>query len=169
MYIDNTILSKILFANKDNELVYIFIKFLWHTGARLVEALDITPESISFVDKRVRIKNKRKRTRKHEYYREIVIPSDVIEDLGKFIRKNKIEKDERLFKFTSKTAIKYIHIACEVAGLEEKVTPKSFRYSFAQNQIEKDIDDFELSYLLGNTDIKKTCIYRNQSSKKYIA
>ncbi|MDU5080994.1 tyrosine-type recombinase/integrase [uncultured Tissierella sp.] len=169
MYIDNDTLNAIIGANRDNALICIFTKLLWHTGARLVEVLDTVPMNISLSNNRIRINNRRKRTREHEYYREIDIPQDLIEELTIFIKNNKIKKDEKIFKFTPKTAINYIHIACNNAGLEEKITPKMFRYSFAQNRIMMGVDDFELSYLLGNTDIKKTILYRNLILGKHIA
>lgn len=169
MYISNKDLNKIITMNKNNELVCIFVKFLLCTGARLVEALDSVPRNISSNNCCIRIANKRKRTRTHDYYREIYVPNDLIEDLSKYIKKNDIKNDEKIFKFTSKTAINYIHIACITAGFYEKITPKTFRNSFAQNQIEKGIDDFELSYLLGNVDIKKTILCRKLVNGKHIA
>jgi len=136
---------------------------------RLVEALDIVPKDISFNNCYIRINNRRSRTRRDNYYREIYIDKELIEELHIFITNNNIQNNERIFNFTSKTGINYIHIACIKAGINQKVTAKTFRLSFARNLILEGIDDFNLNYLLGNVDIKKTILFKEIIFGQYIA
>lgn len=168
MYINDVIFKKIIDSNIENPMICTFIKFLLYTGSRLVEALDIIPQNISLNNCCIRINNKRKRTREFEYYRDITVPKEFIEELNTLILNNHLKNNDKIFKFTSKTAINYIHLACVSAGLHEHITPKTFRISFAKRHILNGIDNFELNYLLGNVDIKKTILLRNLISEKNI-
>ena len=166
MYLDDTIFEKIITANKNNLLVCTFSEVLWYTGARLIEALETTPKNILLNKSSILINNKRKRTRQYEYYREIGVPDNIIKDIVLYIENNEIKSDERIFDFTPKTGINYIRNAGIIAGIDEKITPKMFRYGFAQKQILSGLNDFQLNYLLGNTDM---IIYKNIIKEKHIA
>lgn len=51
-------------------------------------------------------------------------------------------------------------------GLDSRITPRTFRYTFGTSLAEKGFKDYEIACLMGHTRIKTTKLYINLSNKK---
>ena len=54
----------------------------------------------------------------------------------------------------------------ELAGVEKRVSPHTFRHSFATHLHEQGVDVFRLMQLLGHVNIEKTAIYTHIKDKE---
>ncbi|MEG6523327.1 tyrosine-type recombinase/integrase [Desulfotomaculum sp. 1211_IL3151] len=151
--------DRILLAVKNDPKLYIFCKFLWRTGVRVSEALDVTPKDIDYMKGVVVVKTcKRRKDRNHN--REIPLQQDLIDDLKKFIKSRAISINQPIFPFTGRTAFNYVKKACSQADYtDDRSHPSSFRHSYALHCLMNGLAINDVNELLGNRDIKKTMIY----------
>ncbi len=152
-------IDRILLAIHSDTEIYIFCKFLWRTGVRVSEALDVTPKNIDHVKGVVNVKtHKRRKDKSHN--REIPLQKDFIKEIAIYINSRAIPINQPLFSFTSRTAFNYVKKACQQANCtDDRSHPSSFRHSYALHCLMNGLAINEVNMLLGNRDIKKTMIY----------
>ncbi|WP_158408489.1 tyrosine-type recombinase/integrase [Desulfosporosinus fructosivorans] len=151
--------DRILTAVQSDPELYIFCKFLWRTGARVSEALGVTPKDIDYA-KSVVVINTRKRRKDTNHNREIPLQKDFLEELKRFINSHAIPLNWPLFPFTSRTAFNYVKKACKKADfIDDRSHPSSFRHSYALHCLMNGLAINDVNELLGNRDIKKTMMY----------
>ena len=139
--------------------LYIFCKFLWRTGVRLSEALEVSPKDIDYAKNIVVVKT-RKRRQDTNHNREVPLQKDFVEELNKYINSHAIPLSQPVFPFTSRTAFNYVKKACKKAGcIDNRSHPSSFRHSYALYCLMNGLAINDVNDLLGNRDIKKTMIY----------
>lgn len=139
--------------------IYMLCNFLWHTGVRISEALEVKPEDIDKENNKITIQSKLRRSTKYKT-RLIELPEIFIKELIAYIKTNKIRKNSIIFQFTSRTALNYIKKACSIAKIkDERAHPSSFRHSYAINSLKNGFELDKVNYWLGNRDIKKTIKY----------
>lgn len=137
--------------------IYLLFKLLWETGVRISEALEIKPEHIN--GHLIMIQTKLVRSTK-EKTRVLKLSDDLIEVLTIYIKRNKIRKNSRVFRFTSRTAQNYIKKICGMACInDERAHPATLRHSHAIYSLKQGIRLDKINYNLGNRDIKKTMRY----------
>ncbi len=61
-----------------------------------------------------------------------------------------------------------IHKYAEMAGLENRVTPHSFRHSFASSLLNEDVDSKYIQELLGHSSINTTQLYLHTTEEKKV-
>ncbi len=98
---------------------YLFLGFVFFTGCRISEILNIRKEDINLKRSVAIIKQLKKRK---EVKREVIIPEFLIEDLKVYLEG--LDEEKRLFPFARNTA--YLKVK-EFTGYN----PHSFRHTFA--------------------------------------
>lgn len=152
-------IDRILAAAQVDPEIYIFCKFLWRTGVRVSEALDVTPKDIDYNKGLVNIKT-RKRRKDTNHYRKVPLQQDFMEEIERFINSRAIPQNQPLFPFTSRTAFNYVKKACSQADYKDNRShPSSFRHSYALHCLMNGLAINDVTVLLGNRDIKKTMLY----------
>jgi len=142
------------------------LETLYSTGIRISELVNLTTHSIFRDDKLLKVIGKGNKQR--------FLPlSDYMMDLYEnyFIscRENYIQSkySDYLFltrfgkKFTRMGMWKLIHQAVVERGIEKKITPHTFRHSFATHLLEGGVNLRIIQELLGHSSVKTTQIYTN--------
>lgn len=180
----NTILSEEL-RTKDYQ-TWFLIYFLYHTGARITEAVGdhetkdgvnriIHPgayvRDIDFHNRIIHIRTLKRAT----YYRSIPLQPESIGELAAWITEKGLNRESKLFNFNRRAAYCKVKRACEFAGFEDPPTekrdgkslkskqrrnlPHSMRHSFAVAAISSGVPLMTVSEWLGHKDVLNTLIY----------
>ena len=142
--------------------------FLWHTGARISEALSITPKNLmldqplSSYASLVSLKRQPKRTngKAAQVRREVPITDAVfILALQRYIKTHNIKKLSPLFDLSRIAAYKAIQKWAKVAKLPIEITPHTLRHSYAVNHLLHGQQLIDIKGWMGHSTIKSTEIY----------
>ena len=144
--------------------MYLIMKLFAKSGIRVMEIKYFTVEELNWS---MEIYNKGK-------YREIIIPNDLVRELRKYCRENKIRsgyifkapKDPSKPLSASTIWERLKRIAKRAKINPNKIHPHAWRHLFAKNAKEAGIDLDELSDLLGHNNLNTTAIYTKTSSKE---
>ncbi len=144
----------------------LIIKLLYGCGFRVSEIINLKKEDLNFNENLIYI-----RLAKGRKDRFVRIPNSIKEELFNY---QKISGEDILFvsarggKLTTATIRKIVKNAAKKAGIKKKISPHTFRHSFATHLLEQGTDLRLIQKLLGHSDIKTTQIYlkvSNQSIK----
>jgi site-specific recombinase XerD len=139
--------------------------FIWHTGARISEALEVRPKDLILdgqITSSVSLINlKRGKKKKKEKPRRLVPITDIsfIHALKRYIKTHGIKKSARLFDITRKTAYATMKRNAKAAGLPENVTPHTLRHSYAVNLLLHGLQITLIKDHLGHERLESTEIY----------
>lgn len=148
---------------------HLLASLLWHTGARISEALAITPDHLKLQDQwssGVLLDQLKKRGRPRQAKRQIlrkrwvpITDERFILELQRYMEGQGIRAGERLFPFTRQWGYKRItNLAARVDSLVD-VHPHTLRHSFACNAILHGQPLTVVRDWLGHSDIQQTEIY----------
>ena len=154
-------ISKMLEAtlNLKHRLV---LMFLYYTGIRLNEIVNLKWEDIDFERDTIHLK-----TAKGEKERIIFLH----EKLKNFIEYFGIKKESFAFmsnlgkKYDKRTIQMIVKNAAERAGIGKKITPHTLRHSFATHLLEAGADIRHIQKLLGHSSLQTTQIYTHVANK----
>ena len=159
--------KSILNAVKDNRSLHLLIHFLWKTGVRASEAINVRFGDIDPYQKTLRVvtlkkdrhkKPGRKRLRKHE--RIIPLPDDLTAELIIYGNERGLKYEDLIFPFTRSTLFRKVKKACFKANIwDERAHPHTFRHSFAIHLIKNRVPITVVQRLLGHSSIENTAIY----------
>ena len=152
-------------VRQDNLLL--MINTLWHTGARISECIALTPAHFKLDENHPYVSidtlKGRGRPKAGRVKPRIVPISDdaFIRQVDRYIETHHIRKNERLFPFTRSAANKRLDRLVEkmIDKPSIKISPHTFRHSFAVNAIFHGIPLPVLQGWLGHADIHSTLIY----------
>ena len=152
--------SAALLGRRDRAMM----ELLYATGLRVSELISIQPQQINFEGDYLTVKGKGSKVR--------AVP------FGKWAREKLLdylqEARPRLLKGRTSSYLfinrsgkpltrqgfwKLVHLYARAAGIEKKVTPHSFRHSFATHLLEGGADLRSVQAMLGHADISTTQIY----------
>jgi integrase len=149
---------------------HLLIQFLWWTGARISEAINVKVDNIDFFANIVSIRTLKQK--KKEISREIPLKRVLREDLSDYIEKAGLLLEDRLFPFTRFYANELIINLCRKAGLDRKrAHPHTLRHSFAVNQLLRGVPVLLLAQWMGHADVNNTLIYTkilSQDGQKFM-
>lgn len=146
------------------------LEFLYGSGLRISELLDLTPENISLHKKELHVVGKGNKER-------IVPLSDMsIDAFSKWMSKGKphIKNKGENYLFVNKNGNKLTRqgvwklikeIALE-AGITKEISPHTLRHSFATHLLNNGADLRSIQMMLGHENISTTGIYTNVSTDK---
>jgi integrase len=146
----------------------ILFDFIWHTGARVTEALAIRPKDLmldgelnSYASLVTLKRGPQRANVKPKESRRLVPITDqtFILALQRYIKSNKIKQLSRLFDLTRQAALKAIVKWTLTADLDLDVTPHTLRHSYAINHLLHGQQLYNIKAWLGHQDIKSTEVY----------
>jgi integrase/recombinase XerD len=153
---------------RDKWPAYVLILFLWHTGARISEALEVQVKNINLQTKNVTLRSLKKRGEKAHYRRVPIDKPEITMELAAWIHTKRLAFEDRLFGITRKTGYNWVHDACAAAGFDDaRAHPHTFRHGYAMNLLLQRIDLPRIQLLMGHSDITKTLIYTQIANRDF--
>lgn len=140
------------------------IMFLYYTGLRLNELINLKRNDIDLKRKTIHIKNA-----KGSKDRIIFLHNELI----KILKLMRYKKDfnflfltNRKTKYNNRTIELIIKNTAKKAGIKKNIIPHTLRHSFATHLLEKGLDIRNIQHLLGHKDLRTTQIYTHLSNKE---
>ena len=129
---------------------------LFHTGCRISEALNLTPERIDLAEKAVVFETLKRR--KIGQFRSVPIPDDLAEMLRAMVDGR--EPAQRVWTFSRPTAYRLVKSKMALAGITGAMaSPKGLRHGFAIACIGQAIPLTTVQKWLGHARLETTAIY----------
>ena len=138
------------------------LMFLYYTGMRLNEIVNLKWEDLDFQRGTIHLK-----TAKGEKERVIFFH----EKLKNFIGYFNLRKDGFIFlsnlskKYDKRTIQLIVRNAAKKAGINKRATPHTLRHSFATHLLEAGADIRHIQKLLGHANLQTTQIYAHVANK----
>ena len=138
------------------------LMFLYYTGIRLNEIVNLKWEDIDFERGVIHLK-----TAKGEKERIIFLH----DKLKSFIEYFNIKKEGFVFlsnlgkKYDKRTIQLIVRNAAEKAGIRKRITPHTLRHSFATHLLEAGADIRHIQKLLGHSNLQATQIYTHVANR----
>ena len=133
------------------------------SGARISEVLALTPASIDIESGVASIQTLKRR--KRGVVRQVPLPSDVLDELGRVFELRIAQRDpalanERIWKWSRTTAwrrVKEVMAAAGIAGTP--AMPKGLRHGFGVNAFQSNVPPHLVQRWLGHASLRTTAIY----------
>ncbi|WLQ16811.1 tyrosine-type recombinase/integrase [Hahella aquimaris] len=148
-----------------NDHLNLFLDTLWHTGAKVGEALALTPSSFHLSgDSDVLLRSAGKLGKSDNVSVERFVPltdADYLQKVRRYIVTNKVRPQEPLFRYSVRYYRKLLDQLILGLGtaIAVPVTLQTFRHSFAVNLVLHGLDIQRVQKLLGIAHIKNTVVY----------
>lgn len=135
----------------------LFCQLLFFTGARIGEIHNLRKHNIDLSNETVIIETLKRR--KKGVYREIPIPSFLLDDLRVFIERTVEGSNGRLFTFSLRTGSRYVKDVMNMARIEGlPASAKGLRHGFAVYAISK-VSITLITKWLGHAKLETTQVY----------
>jgi len=131
---------------------YLLLNFMWRTGARVSEAISVTPNDIELRRNVVNIRHA-----KGGKQRRALLDEKTIKQLLRYIKKEGIGKNEPIFGIHRTQVFNIIKKYGAMIGVN--IHPHTLRHSFAIFAIRSGVDIRRLSMMLGHSSIAITQVY----------
>ncbi|MBU0929527.1 MAG: tyrosine-type recombinase/integrase, partial [Nanoarchaeota archaeon] len=134
----------------------------YYSGLRLNELLNLRWEDIDIERKTIQLK-----IAKGEHQRVIFLHDKLIEILNIIGTKKEglIFLSNRNKKYSGESIQQIVKQAAKRAGIKKRVTPHTFRHSFATHLLEAGADIRYIQQLLGHSNLQTTQIYTHVANK----
>ncbi len=148
----------------DGGLERLVLMLLYSTGLRVSEAVNLKTTDLSLEEKTAVV-----RGGKGNKDRLVILSSLWAEEAGKYLSGRKT-KSEFVFakkngkKLSTDTIQRIVRRCRKKAGIKKKITPHSFRHSFATHLLESGENIRKIQELLGHSDLSTTQIYTSVST-----
>ena len=158
-----------LFENIKNQKHMLMIKFMYSSGFRLSELINLKIKEIDFENDFGYIRNG-----KGGKDRIFALSRLLKEEILKLIQSERLQNNDYLFrttrgdKYSSKTVQEIIKKACKRAEINKKVHPHTLRHSFATHLIENGYAVNEVQAMLGHKSPETSMIYVHSASPNFI-
>lgn len=150
-------------AKKQPPEVRTFCHFLYWTGCRISEALDVLNSRIDMQTKAVVIETLKKRRK--GIFRQVPLPDKFLDDMELVHRlakprRGEKQKDGRLWDWSRRTATRRVEEVMQTAGIEgAQASAKGLRHAFAIECLQKGVPLNMVSKWLGHASLTTTAIY----------
>ena len=140
----------------------LILMFLYYTGVRLNEVINLKWEDIDFQRDIIHLK-----VAKGEKERIVFLH----DNLKKFIEYFKIKKERFIFlsnfekKYNKRTVQMIVRNSAKKAGIKKRITPHTLRHSFATHLLEGGADIRHIQKLLGHANLQTTQVYTHVANK----
>jgi integrase/recombinase XerD len=139
-------------AETSNLRDYLLLRFLWRTGVRVSEVINVTPNDIEFKNRVVNI-----RKAKGGRQRRVPLDEETLKMLSDYILASNILEDEPVFPVKRDRVFKIVKKYGNMSGV--KIHPHTLRHSFAIHMVRSGTDLRRLQLMLGHTSLSTTQVY----------
>jgi len=142
------------------------LELLYSTGIRVGELVSLTLKDINFVDETIKVKGKGKKER------IVPVGTPAMKALIEYIEQKPYSKVDAVFlnkygkTLTERSVERLVDKYSKRAGIGKKVTPHTFRHSFATHMLNRGADLRTVQELLGHERITTTQIYTHLTLEK---
>ncbi|MGG3162161.1 MULTISPECIES: tyrosine-type recombinase/integrase [unclassified Geobacillus] len=145
----------------DHQLIQLVVRFLYFTGLRISECLNLTIDDVNLEEGWIHV-----RQGKGNKERFVPISSKLKPYLEDYKENWRVETDSNIFFATKKTGrLSDVYVnrvlaeATAKLGWKKKVTCHILRHSFASQLVKKNVNPVNIQKLLGHADLKTTSVY----------
>ncbi len=157
-----------LIASTSNQRNKLIIEFLFSTGVRVSECVNMKLSSLNFEEYTgIVISGKGNKDR------VIILSKNWVEEYKKYLgEREKIVKSDYVFcsktgnPLSVDTIQKFLKVSAKKAGLTKKISPHKLRHSFATSLLENDVNIRYIQQLLGHANLNTTQIYTKVNTNK---
>lgn len=149
---------KLLINSARNRKSKLIIKFLYSTGLRVSELVNLKKKDVELNEKIGWV-----RKGKGSKDRIFILPEMLMDELKEEIEKS---DNERLFPVTARAIQKIVSNTTRRAHISKKVSPHTLRHSYATHLLESGIDIRKIQELLGHANLQTTQIYTHVSAEE---
>ncbi len=142
------------------------LELLYSTGIRVGELVSLTIKDINFIEETIRVRGKGNKER------IVPVGTPAMKALTEYMEAKPARRSEEVFlnkygkPLTERSVERLVEKYAKKAGIEKKVTPHTFRHSFATHMLERGADLRTVQELLGHERITTTQIYTHLTLEK---
>ena len=131
---------------------YLLLNFMWRTGVRVSEVINVKPQDIEHKNNVVNI-----RKAKGGKQRRVLIGDETLKMLSDYIVEEHIPEDRPIFPIQREWVYKLVNRYGNIIGV--KIHPHTLRHSFAIHLVRSGMDLRRLQLLLGHSSLSITQVY----------
>jgi len=131
---------------------YLLLRFMWRTGVRVSEVINVTPNDIEFKNRAVNI-----RKAKGGRQRRVYLDEDTLKMLSEYILALDTPEDSPIFPISRVQVFYIVKKYGNMVGV--KIHPHTLRHSFAINMVRQGTDLRRLQLMLGHSSLSITQVY----------
>lgn len=131
---------------------YLLLRFMWRTGVRVSEAINVTPNDIEFKNSVVNI-----RKAKGGRQRRVLLDEETLKMLSDYVVALNTAEDRPIFPITRAQVFNLVKKYGAMIGV--KIHPHTLRHSFAIHLVRSGMDLRRLQLLLGHSSLSITQVY----------
>ncbi|MFZ0926860.1 MAG: tyrosine-type recombinase/integrase [Halobacteriota archaeon] len=152
-YLEKEQVDEILNAAKTcNHRDYLLLRFMWRTGVRVSEVINVTPKDIEYKNGVVNI-----RKAKGGRQRRVPLDQDTLKMLSDYVLALNILEDQPVFPIQRNRVFSIVKKYGNMAGVN--IHPHTLRHSFAINMVRGGTDLRRVQLMLGHTSLSITQVY----------
>jgi len=152
-YLEKEQVDEILNAAKTcNHRDYLLLRFMWRTGARVSEVINVTPKDIEHKNGVVNI-----RKAKGGRQRRVPLDQDTLKMLSDYVLALNIPEDQPVFPIQRNRVFNIVKKYGKMTGVN--IHPHTLRHSFAINMVRGGTDLRRVQLMLGHTSLSITQVY----------
>jgi len=146
-----------LIKNAKNKREEMIIKFLFYTGVRVSELVNIRVEDILWDLGLIRVYGKGGKER------FIPLPDFFLEELKEYVKNI---KNNKLFPLSTRHVERIVKNVAKRSGINKKITPHVLRHSLATTLLSKGVDIRYIQEILGHSSLSVTQVYTHVIPEK---
>jgi integrase/recombinase XerD len=152
-YLEKEQVDKLLNVAKTcSERDYLLLDFMWRTGVRVSEAINVTPRDIEYKNNVVNI-----RKAKGGRQRRVLLGDETLKMLSDYVSIQNIPDNQPIFPIQRVQVFKLVKKYGAMVGF--KIHPHTLRHSFAIHLVRSGMDLRRLQLLLGHSSLSITQVY----------
>ena len=131
---------------------YLLVRFMWRTGVRVSEVINVTPNDIEFKNNVVNI-----RKAKGGRQRRVVLDQETLKMLFDYVLALNTPEDQPIFPISRAQVSNLVKRCGNMIGVQ--IHPHTLRHSFAIHLVQSGMDLRRLQLLLGHSSLRITQVY----------
>jgi len=152
-YLEKEQVDELLKAAKTcSERDYLLLRFMWRTGVRVSEVINVTPKDLEYKNGVVNI-----RKAKGGRQRRVPLDPDTLQMLFDYVLARNIPEDRPVFSIKRTQAFNLVKKYGNMAGV--KIHPHTLRHSFAIHLVRSGTDLRRVQLMLGHSSLSITQVY----------
>ena len=131
---------------------YLLLRFMWRTGVRVSEVINVTPNDLEVKNRVVNI-----RKAKGGRQRRVPLDQDTLKMLSDYVLALNIPDDQPIFPIQRNRVFNIVKKYGDMVGA--KIHPHTLRHSFAIHLVRSGTDLRRVQLMLGHTSLSITQVY----------